>query len=163
MTKRCVWVDILAWGLIISSLIHIHSIAFQQGYDWYHHYYFDSGMMPLWLVNTRYCFSWFQRIMGLTAAVGLLRRKPWGRWIAIGIGVFTIVTIYWKHPYAAFHEHTQYLDEHFSYLLPRGSTVSFVDMTWAALIGHCILDIMFDSWMIFLLTRPNVKNEFSVK
>jgi hypothetical protein len=109
----------------------------------------------------RYYFSWLQRIVGFLVGIGLLAQKEAARKVGIAIGCFTILTIYWKHPYPAFKLHTQYLDKHFGYILaPFGAGVTFSSVTLPAVIFHCLGDIIFWGIFIHLFTRPSVKSQF---
>ena len=98
-------VTIFAFLLIVSSLIHIHKLIVDR--DMYVYFY---SYWPTWLIMLRYSFSWFQRILGLAAGIGILSLKEIGRRIALFIGCFTILTIYWKHPYAGFKNLTLYIN-----------------------------------------------------
>jgi len=124
----------------------------------YAHYY---SYLPAWLMVTRYYFSWLQRIIGLLVGIGLLAQKEIARKIGIAIGCFTILTVYWKHPYPAFRLHTQYLDKQFGYILAQlGIRETFSSVTLPAVIIHCIGDIIFWSVFIYFFTRSSVKNQF---
>lgn len=154
---RPLGVTFFAVLLIISSLLHMRYLLSEH--DTYMYIY---GYLPHWLAVVRYFFSWFQRILGLTAAVGLLRRNELGRKLAIFIAIFSILTIYWKHPYAGFKNHTAYLDEHLGFLLQGWGypELSFSQFTLAAVIVAWVWDILFFGSMIYYLTRPSVKGHF---
>jgi len=142
--------------IIVSSLIHIHLLVSQ--YDWYRENMLTC--MPEWLVVVRHCFSLFQRILGLTIAVGILRSKNIFRKLGIALGVFTICTLYWKHPYSAFLRHTNYLDQQFGHLLTAAPGITFSSLALISLIVHYILDIAFWGIFIYYFTRPKVKVQF---
>jgi len=117
--------------------------------------------LPAWLITVRYSFSWLQRIIGIFTGFGILAKKEIARKIAIAIGCFTILTVYWKHPYPAVKLHTQYLEEQFGYILAQtGTGVTFPSMALFAVIALCICDIIFWGISIYFLTRPAVKNQF---
>lgn len=155
--KHPTGVNIFGVILILSSLVHMHKLFVD--YDWYVASY---GYWPTWLMVLRYCFSWFQRILGLIAGMGILRLKDTARKIAICIGWFTILTIYWKHPYDAFEKHAVYLDQHYGYIFQMMGypKLSFVPLTLPALIIQYVLDILFCGVMIYYFTRPAVKAHF---
>ena len=155
--RRPAGVVIFGTVLIFSSLVHMHKLFFD--YDWYIASY---GYWPTGLMVLRYCFSWGQRILGLMAGIGILRLKDIGRKIAIVVGWFTILTIYWKHPYAGFKNHTAYLDQHLGFILKEWGypQLSFSQFTLAAVITACLWDILFFGSMIYYLTRPTVKAQF---
>ena len=143
--------------LIVSSLMHIHKLIFEH--DVYMLYY---GYLPHWLMILRFSFSWLQRILGLTAGIGILFLKDICRKIVILIGCFTILTIYWKHPYSAFKTHTAYLDQKFGFLLKEWgySQLKFSQFTLLAVILACVWDILFFGVVIYYLTRPKIKAQF---
>jgi len=150
-------VTIFSVLIIISSLLHMRYLLEQR--EIYMHIY---SYLPPWLAMLRYSFSWFQRILGLTAAVGMLRLNDLARRLAIVIGSFTILTVYWKHPYTGFKIHTAYLDQHIGYILKGWGfpDLSFSQFTLAAVIVACLWDICFFGFMIYYLTRPSVKAHF---
>ncbi len=157
MDRRKLWgIQIFGWGIILTSLVHIHMIAAER--DVYFKYYAELGSLGY----LRYAFSWFQRIAGLAIGIGLLKRLEPARIGGMVLGAFTILTIHWKHPYPAFLKHTRYLDAQFDVFLkiwniPAGT---FESLTFPAMIGHCVLDILF--WLVFIyyMTRPRVRANF---
>ena len=68
--KKFVGIKIFSALIIITSLMHIRTLFL--GKQWYGQLY---QFLPEWLLTLRYCFSWFQRLLGLFAAVVLLYRK----------------------------------------------------------------------------------------
>lgn len=155
--KRPIGLFIFGWLLILSSLVHLHTYIF--GYVWLCKIF---DYWPSWLVNTRYCFSIVQRIAGLVAGIGLLYGNKVSRQIAMVIAIFTILTLYWKHPYQAFLNHCQMLDQQFSGIFTSQHiwNMSFVRLCIPALITHCLLDILFCGSLLYYLTRPSVKEYF---
>ena len=150
-------VIIFALLLLVSTLIHIHKLVFDVK-----DYVFFYSYLPPWLTATRYAFSWCQRAVGLLVAVGLLAQKDIARKAGIGVGLFTIATIYWKHPAEGFRLHAQLLDERFGQLTAR---MGFPEITFSSLavpsaIVHCAGDILFWCIFIYFFTRPSVKAQF---
>jgi len=155
-SRRSKGVTIFGILLILSSLIHMHKLAVEA--QWYANTY---SYLPHHLMVARYYFSWLQRIIGLLVGIGLLAQKEIARKIGIAIGCFTILTIYWKHPYPAFKLHTQYLDQQFGYILAQsGIRATFSSVALPAVIIHCIGDIIFWGIFIYFFTRSSVKNQF---
>jgi hypothetical protein len=144
-------------SILLTSLMHMHKLIVERDFA-----FFAFSYWPHWLFMIRYCFSFGMRILGLTAAVGMLRLKEISRKIMLGISWFTILTIYWKHPYEGFKNHTAYLDEHFGYLLADYGfpQFTFSQFTKAAMVGTIAWDLFFFSLMIYYLTRPAVKARF---
>ena len=148
---------IFAILIIGSSLIHMHKLIVDR--IWYFETY---AYLPVWLATVRYCFSWFQRIVGISTALGVLFLKNIFRKIAIAIGIFTICTVYWKHPYQGFLKHTRVLDEKYGHYIALIGfpEITFSSLTLYAVIGHCILDIVFWGFFIYYFIRPGVKAQF---
>lgn len=160
VSNRSSWrskcVTIFGILLSLSSLVHMDKLASDT--QWYANIY---SYLPPQLIVARYCFSWLQRIIGLLVGVGLLARKEIARKIVIVIGCFTILTIYWKHPYPAFKIHTQYLNKRFGYIVARtGTKLTFSSIALPAVILYCIGEIIFWSILVYFFTRPSVKNQF---
>jgi len=154
--RRSKGVTIFGILLILSSIVHMHKLATEE--PQYANYY---SYLPAWLMVARYYFSWLQRIIGFLVGIGLLAQKEIARKIGIAVGCFTILTIYWKHPYPAVKLHTQYLDKQFGYILAQtGTGVTFSSVTLLAVISLCICDIIFWGTFIYFLTRPAVKSQF---
>lgn len=143
--------------LIVSSLIHINTLIVARNWYWNNFSY-----MPPVLILMRFLFSWLQRILGLTAGIGILYQKNWCRLLAISISWFTMFVLYWKHPYRAFLNHMNYLDQHLGYLFKTFGypEMSFSSLTVLALIVHYCLDILFCGSLIYYFTRPQVKKHF---
>jgi hypothetical protein len=156
--RRSSGVTALAWLLIISSVMHIHKLIVDV--PWYVDAY---GYLPPWLIVTRYAFSWLQRCAGILAAIGLLALNDVARKLAILIGTFTILTIYWKHPYVAYKSHAEYLDRQMGpwfYEIGAPAGFKIASYTTAAVILNCALDILFCSILIYFFTRRSVKKQF---
>jgi hypothetical protein len=142
--------------LILSSLSHINKLVTEK--DLYERYY---SYLPAGLLAARYSFSWFQRIIGILAGVGILARKEMARKLAFFIGGFTILTIYWKHPYEAVQFHTQHLDQSLGHLLSwTGTGVTFSGLTPFVVAALIASDIIFWSIFFYFFTRPSVKCQF---
>ena len=140
---------------IIGPVIHINTLITQK--DWYFSLY---SYMPDWLSMTRYSFSWLQRILALTAAIGILYHKEIYRKLLLTLCTFTALTVYWKHPYEAFAANNRLLDAKLGYLLTPVRGVTFESLTTVSIIFHSILNIALCGAVIYYLTRPSVKKLF---
>jgi len=115
--------------------------------------------MPDWLVPIRYYFSWSLRIFGIVVAVGLLAQREIFRKLGIWLGVFTLLTVYWKHHPDTFFRHTQYLTEEYAYRFP-GLVIDFSVFAKDALIALYVFEFIFWGLFIFYFTRPSIKKHF---
>lgn len=147
-------VTIFAILILVSSCIHIQKLI--DDVPIYVKYY---SYLPPWLMLLRYSFSWFQRMVGILIGVGLLGQKDIARKAGIALGIFTSVTVPWKHPYEAFKLHTQFLDQHYGFML-SGTSITFSSLTRVSDIIHCFLDVLFWAIYIYFFTRPSVKAQF---
>lgn len=159
-SPRSVGVTIFGILLILSSLIHVQKLI--DDVSIYVHYY---SYLPPWMIVLRYSFSWIQRLIGILVGVGLLSRKDIARKVGMLLGLFTILTIYWKHPYDAFKIHTALLDQRLGniFILLGVDNISFSSLTIASMIAHYIADSLFWGVFIFFFTRPSVKAQFKIK
>ena len=109
-----------------------------------------SASVPDWLIPIRYCFSLGLCIFGIAVAVGLLARKEVFRKLGIGLGVFTLLTIYWKHQPATFFRHTEYLTEKYAYSY-SGLMIDFSVFAKDALITLYVSEFIFWGFLYFIL------------
>lgn len=155
--KRPLGLTVFAWLLMIGSVCNMSVYIFE--YEWYRGLFND---MPEWLINVRYCCSWALRIVSIGAAIGLLYGKEICRKIVLSIVIFTIATLYWRHPYQAYLNHCVILDREFGGIFTSQnlSQFSFVKLCTASLVAEYALDIIFCGSLFFYLTCPAVKQYF---
>lgn len=158
-TKRPVGVLIFGWLLIISSLVHINTFIF--GYFWYWHIF---DYLPGWGITVRYCGSWALRLLGISAGIGLLRGRKIARKIAIGISMYSILTLYWKHYYPAYTIPCQLISELYenTYRQLQAQGWSFDRLCKTAWTVQNAIDFIFHFFLLYYLYRPPVKKFFEV-
>ena len=137
---------------IIGPIFHIHKLIVDR------QYYFEIYNYLGWMTAVRYSFSWFQRILGISCAIGILFYKEIFRKILFYICIFTILTVYWKHHYPAFLDHTIRLAETYPGLYNTG--VSHETMAILGIIIHSLLNIVYCLVVMHILTRPGVRKLF---
>jgi hypothetical protein len=149
--------------LILSSISHMLKLSVERtAFDEYYSYY------PAWLMPIRYYFSWLQRILGILAGIGILARKEIARKLAFVIGGFTVLTVYWKHPYEAVKLHAAHLDQQYGYLLthlrenvfPTTYDVTFSSIAPLGVAGLILCDFVFWGIFFYFFTRPSVRDQF---
>lgn len=157
-TKTFIGIKIFGYLFIITSLMNIYTLSSQT--NWYLNEVYAHW--PRWAAILRYSFSWFQRIIGLTAGCGLLKRWDISRKIILALACFTISTVYWKHPYVAYYYHTQrVVEEYGPQLASMGlGQIAFEPIVMPALILNCLLDIGFNLAVVYYFTRPKVVSQF---
>ena len=150
--RKRVGVTIFCVLVLLSSLMHIGKLI--EDAAWY----FDTySYMPYWLTVTRYSFSWFQRIVGITAAILTLMYREWGRRLLLIIAVFTIATVYWKHPFVGVKRHAVELKAQYPAVYGDISIDTIV--VWATIV-LILLDVIFQSVVIYYFTRRQVREAF---
>lgn len=149
-------VSFFAIGIMVTSLMQMTGLlSFER-------YLLLFDFLPREVVLVRYCLSWTLRFVSIICAIGLLVRNNICRKILLGVFVFTLCTVYWKHPYAGFVNHTRMLDERWASLLamlgePR---LSFSMIAVPAMVGAIVLDVLFAAVFIYYFTRPGVRKLF---
>ncbi|MBZ0165992.1 MAG: hypothetical protein K8I00_04230 [Candidatus Omnitrophica bacterium] len=150
--KKLAGVTIFSVLVLMSSLMHMGKLI--EDTDVYFKTY---AYLPGWLTTTRYCFSWFQRVLGISAAILALLYKEIGRKLLLLIGVFTITTVYWKHPYVAVERFVYDMQGRYPV---EAQAFSLESIALAATISLCFLDVLFQGILIFYFTRDGVKKAF---
>jgi len=158
--KKSLGVKIIGVLLIVSSLQQMFVLLLET--EWYAQMF---EFMPQWLIGVRYIFSLGQRIVGISCGIGLLLYKEIFRKLTIALGIFAVLTLYWKHPFAGFMNAADYardrISEPLAIITAHSSDITLENMVLAAVIITRLLDIIFWACVIFCLTRPNVKTQFS--
>lgn len=156
--KRPLGVTVIAVGLIITSLLQITACLDFKNY-WYLLQDWPGEFLPV-----RYFLSWTARLLAITAAIGLLRGKEWGRKIICMIMWFTIFMVYWKHPYPGFllqmRRFDNILDGYVGVSLETLTGQSLATLALMSSIIICIQEVLLSSAILYYLTRPKVKVYF---
>ncbi len=143
--------------IFVSSLMHLFVLFTKQEWYWELH----GHLTEPW-VTLRYLFSLFQRVVGLSIGIGVLLRKELCRKAILGLGIFSICVLPWKHSYQGFVEHTAILDEKYADMLMTistfsGSQFSFSAITVPAMLAHWLADASFWCLVFWVMTRPSIK------
>ncbi len=137
---------------VIGSLLHMGKLV--DDAEWYFATY---AYLPAWLTTARYGFSWFQRVAGLLAGILTLLRLELGRKLFIWIGLFTITTVYWKHPYVAVLRHAGTMKTQYPAVF---ADIPLDSIALSATVGLMLSDVIFQGIVIYYFTRPYVKEAF---
>lgn len=161
-------------GIAVFGLLLILGSLYKLfGFIRYDYYVFMFQQLPVGTINDRYIISIAYRVVGLITAGGLLLRREWARQLFICLCVFTLVTLYWKHPYAVFHniaiyqEYTAGIND-----LPRGTITDTIYPLYPEDLGqyrlqrptiprvsrilHSLIDLIFCGSAVFYFTRPRI-------
>ena len=143
--------------IVVSSLVHMGKLA--GDLRWYDKIF---SYMPPWLMALRYCFSWMLRFVGLAAGFGILRRREWSRRVLLAIAVFTIITVYWKHPLIGFKLHAQYLDRQYAdFFIKNGVQRDlFASLATVSMVTNIVWEVVFNGVLMYYFTRTAVTRWF---
>lgn len=114
-------------------------------------------------IVSQYSGSVLLRGFVLVTAIGLLRHKEFYRRLAVGLGFFTLVTLYWKYPYEVFYHVAVATEQVYSGVYPivNGNEVlKYPIFPVISRIFFMAIDGIFNLVMIWALTRPTVRQKF---
>ncbi|MDD5568155.1 MAG: hypothetical protein PHY88_03000 [Candidatus Omnitrophica bacterium] len=121
-------------------------------------YYVRFRPSPKSLIFIRYLFSLGIRAALFISGIGILFRKDIFRKIAIFVGLFTIATIYWKHPVEVYRKILWWQ-------IRQGvlsvEAIPRIDMlAWFCAVTSYLVDIIVSLCLVYYLTRPKVRKLF---
>ena len=147
-------------GVLVFS-----SVIFFLGYN-YEVYSELFSKLPEKTIFIRFCFSGALRIVMIAIALGVFFHKEIFRKLAILLSIFTITTIYWKHPLFVFQnkEYVQYIELQFMNMSGCTDSCSgdqIVELIPVlAMLLMCTIDVVFYGAMMYYLTRKEVKKYY---
>lgn len=157
MKRFSVGITIFASVFIITSLAQIIKLLDVDNYAWL----FQA--LPEKIFLFRYLVSWSLRMLGLACGIGIIFRKNLFRKIALILCSFTVVTIYWKHPFLEVSKHAaKIIDEVYAISGVSGllepSLIKLVVI--ASFIGLNVIDFGFALCILYYFTRADIKAQF---
>ena len=157
--SRSVGVTVFGVLLVVSSAIML------PGYFWSGYrpdqYKIIHQSLPEWLIVIRYIVSCGLRIVGLVSGIGILYLNDVFRKIAIGLGIFVMSTIFFKHPFHGFSVQADKIEELVFLIRELGFySVSASMVTWGLVILVSLIDFVFAASIVYFFTRPKVKKQF---
>ena len=113
----------------------------------------------------RYTFSIFSRELYILAGILVLLRKDVGRRILIFLSLFTVVTVYWKHPYHAFvnanlYFHTNAAEFQQTIVFPWAPDKVYYPGMLMRVVHAYIWDIFINLFVAGILLVPLVRSKF---
>jgi len=114
--------------------------------------------LPEKFIFARYALSLGIRIFLLAAAVGIFFRREIFRKIIIYAGVFTVFTVYWKHPVIVYKRILMWKVAQGA--LPASVIPRIDGLAWASAAASYLVDIIIALGLIYLFTRPKIKRQF---
>jgi SAM-dependent methyltransferase len=132
----------------------------------FEHYSYLFSPLPSRIIFLRFGLSWALRLTGLLSGIGILFRKDGFRKLALGLFVFTLFTVPWKHPVFGFRHHAAYLDQLLkdqgAYPLKMAGVVipSFSSLAPVSARAAQAAEVLFALAFLYYFTRPKVKAWF---
>jgi len=151
-------------GVIVFSVLLIYSSLSQlEQFTSLNQYHLVFQPLPENIIRLRFFVSIVIRVIGLISGIGLLFRRDFFRKLAIFSASFTLLTIYWKHPFFVVDKYSKII----AFSIARHSMGEQMVLphtniytTTLALILLYSIDIIFSGCLIFYLTRRKVKTWF---
>ena len=145
-------------GVIICGILVIE-YSFLSRPGSFSSYYDRFRPAPENLIFIRYLFSIGLRLALFISGIGILFLKNIFRKIAIFVSLFTIATVYWKHPAIIF---KRILWGKIRQGMLSTALIPKINMlTWICVAISSIIDITVCLCLIYYLTRPEVKEQFN--
>jgi len=157
MTKRRS-VGVTTFGILIcvSSMLRLISLI-----D-FHYYRFMFQQLSEQVIMIRYIFSIFIRVIGLVSGIGILFLNNNFRRLALALSLFTLLTIFWKHPYYVFENIAYSIHEMEIGALnaPPKEPLQNPSFPLISMIVFYMVDISFAGSFIYFFTRKGIKQQF---
>jgi hypothetical protein len=142
---------------IITSLTQMLTLCH---YSWYFHV-FGGQYLPKTLVLIRYAGSWLQRILGLVGGLGLLFRYRWAAGIISAISAWSMITAYWKNPYAALKNMFVVADQAHGYARAVANygwpNFEITVLVWPTVIVLTIFNVLFFGGVLYYCNKPKIR------
>lgn len=149
------------WPLVLNAMMILLiaiAVDFLIRYGSYEYYANLFSAMPLWLINVRFVFSVVLRIIIILGSIGVLLRSRIARKLILAYSIFTILTIYWKHPYVAFKNVFEWQAANGT--LPENVAANLHWYILGLMLFFYIKDILISIITIYLLRRENIAMQF---
>lgn len=157
MRKKSLGVTVFGVLLIVTSLSQMGMLTEFSRYK------IIFQHIPENILLARYALSWSLRIVGLACGFGLLNLKDAFRKIGLGLNIFTILTIFGKHPFTGYKNHIEYMAQqgfiHINSIL-FALKIPYEALIWVCVIVTSAVDLIFAISFIYFFTRPSVKKQF---
>ena len=152
-------------GVRFLGILFIASSLLQMSALGYARYQYLFQYLPVWMMLIRFIGSWVLRILGLIAGVGLLRGKEFSRKIILGISGYSLVTLYWKHPYDVVVHNLAGnpvlgLWETMGFDIVGFNIFGHLDFASYGVVFLCAEDALFFCFVLWYLNLGNIKKQF---
>ena len=158
--KRLLGVTICFWYLLLTNIIEL---AILTDFDLYK---FMFRYLPQSYIVARYIGSIAIRLLLIISSFGLRYYKDIFRKAIIIIGIYTIITVYWKHPLEAFINLDQYFNvdvqalNRILFYLTDNKSLDYDLYKRFSVLASCAHDVISYTIIVFYLTRRKVREKF---
>jgi hypothetical protein len=104
--------------------------------------------------HVRYIFSICLRLFMMAVGYGLFVFKEKARKGTLYFAVFTIVTIFWRHPFYVFERIAIMAEQNYFEVTVR--ELAYSAFPWISMFFYMTIDLMIAGLLLFYFTRPNV-------
>jgi hypothetical protein len=146
-------IRVIAFLLVAGGIYHFFGI---RDYRFYH---FMFQQLPEDLIRTRYVLSLCFRGITIIAGVGLWLRREMFRKLTIGLCLWTLLIVYFKHPFYVFKNLAIY-SEYQVWDTSGHYPLEYPLHPYISMYFYYALDIIFSVAVIYYLRRPRVKELF---
>lgn len=150
----------LSLNIIVALLMAsaLYDTIYLLDYD-YIRWMFNQ--LPDRLFYLRYGFSFFLRLYLLITAFGLMSLKEIARKAIIALAIFTILTIYWKHPFYVFENIAIMVEQ--NYFEEAIEQLKYPMLPWISMFFYVTADLIIAGLIIFYFTLPETRAYFKDK
>ena len=142
---------ILSMAVILYSFQGMPTIDFDS-------YAIKFYPLPEKLILLRHVFSIALRIFIFITGLGILLRKDIFRKSVLFVSLFTICTVYWKHPFLCFKNSLMFNIRQGVLSVDLMPKIDF--LAWICVVTCYLMDIIISIFLIYLFTRPKIKEQF---
>lgn len=154
MNAKRIYAGICAISICLISF----SLKDLWNFSHFERYQFMFNYLPQDVMMLRYKFSIALRLAILVTAIGIMFRKELFRKLMVGIAIFTIMTIYWKHPLDCYRNIFKRMAD---IGLMQPSLVHLSDtLSYAMMISCYAIDLAISIGLVYFFTLSGVKNQF---
>jgi hypothetical protein len=142
------------FGLFFIATFLISSAVYDM--STFVHYDYQRALfqeLPERVFQARYAFSFALRTLIIIVSLGLLRLDERCRKAIIGLAVFTIATIYWKHPFYVFENVAIMVERNY---FGAADELRFPAFPWISMFVYVTADLLIAGFLIYYFTLQSV-------
>ncbi len=150
---RITGIDLIGFFLMAGGIYHLIGIS-DYGF-----YQFMFQQLASRAIFYRYIVSVLFRLITIAAGLGLVLRKEAFRKFAIGLAVYMLCTVYWKHPFYVF-ENLAIYSEYHVWDTSGHYPLAYPWHPYISMGFYYVMDIVFSLAVLIYLRKDAVKQQF---